>query len=153
MVINAPYKIRLFGTKHIIESDNSSECLESSLTAVSDLVSIDLYTYSYGSKGSNESSDVTGSNNTTIENNRLYKTLDFELNEYSVTDDEQQYQNLLNVLAKKHKYIKQSLTPYNVNLHTTNYVKAVVLTDLSTEISDGVKDVTISFRYRKPLIV
>lgn len=151
MNITAPYKFTLYGSKERVATDSKSECTLSAITALSDIVSIDLYSYSYNRLPIIETNERSGDSQLVVENSIIRTSFEFRLNEYAVATDEQNIDDLTSVLIKRNKYILPVITPYNKLICTAGSAIAVVISGLDEQIENGVKNITIQAKKRKPI--
>ncbi len=151
MELTAPYSFKLYGTKERVASDVNSECVLSAITALSDIVSIDVYCYSYNRLPIAESNERTGDNQLIAENTLFRTSFEFRLNEYNVATDEQLIDDLTSVLIKRNKYFVPIVTPYNKTICTAGSAIAIVVTGLDESIENGVKQLTLQAKKRKPI--
>lgn len=151
MEITAPYRFKLYSSKECITTDINSECTLSAITALADIVSIDVYSYSYNRLPVIETNERSGDSQLVVENSIFRTSFEFRLNEYSVPDDEQLIDNLTSVLIKRNKYIVPVIVPYNKAICTAGNAIAVVITGLDASIENGVKQLTLQAKKRKPI--
>lgn len=150
MDIQAPYKIKLYSSKYYVATDSASEVLASTVSALADVESIELYCYTYFCNAELESDNIKGNTAISIENSKLRYGYQFKLNEYTIATDLDEIDDLETVLSLKHKYIEFITSPYDFVLQKTNYLTAVVLTGLDNNIESGIKTITLEFEKRKP---
>lgn len=151
MINETPTYIKLYLTNTIVNSDVNSEVAVTSLTALTDIQTYDLYCYTYVPMPVKEGSNLGGEGYTLLEN--LIYNYEYEIKTrfFVVPTEFSDYMALADLFKNyKHKYFAVvDNTFLGSAIHTTNKAIAVTTTEFSSSLESGLLQYTIKFQKRK----
>lgn len=150
MINEAPYKLKLYFSNTFVSSDSKCEIAKSTIEALTDVQSYDLYCYNYFPIPKKEGENNGGEGGVITEKSYFRETFEIHTRYFTITSETGDYFTLYNLFKNyNHKYLHEPTAHLGTAIHTTNTVIAVSTTEFDPQLESGLINLTIKFTKRK----